>query len=81
MTPSHSYTGLGGQAEEHLAVYIREQKKALSLFKTEKKDVSVSVIVGLSLKEYIEARSFVCKTHYKQPCRKCCGLLEVARTV
>lgn len=80
MTPSHSSTGLGGTSEEHLAVYLREQKKALSLFKTEG-DVSVSVFVGLSLKEYIEARSFVCKTHHKQPCRKCCGLLEVARTV
>ena len=47
-------------------MYLREQKKALSLFKTEG-DVSVSVFVGLSLKENIEARSFVCKTHHKQP--------------
>ena len=80
MTPSHSSAGFGGTTEEYLAVYVREQKKALSMFKTEG-DVSVSVFVGLSLKEYIEARSFVCKTHHKQPCGKCCGLLEVARTV
>ena len=80
MTPSRSSAGLGGTTEEHLAVYVREQKKALPLFKNER-DVSVSVFLGLSLKEYIEARSFVCKTHHKQPCGKCCGLLEVARTV
>ena len=36
---------------------------------------------GPSLKEYIEARSFVCKTHHKQPREKCCGLLQVAGTV
>lgn len=80
MTPSHSPAGLGGTTEEHLAVYVREQKKALSLFKTER-DVSVSVFEGLSLNEYTEACSFVCKTHHKQPCDKCCGLLQVARTV
>lgn len=54
MTPSHSSTGLGGTTEEHLAVYVLEQKKTLSLFIAQG-DVSGSVFVGLSLKEFVEA--------------------------
>ena len=78
--PTHSSASLGGTTEEHLAVYVREQENAFSLFRTEG-DGSVSVFEGPSLKEYIEARSFVCKTHHKQPREKCCGLLQVAGTV
>ena len=59
-------------------MYVRETKKASSFFKTEG---DVFLFKGLSLKYYIEACSFVCKMHHKQPCHKCCSLLKVTKTV
>lgn len=66
-----------GIREEVVAIYYREQSRELSKFVTVGQEICVSAFEGLSLEEYVEVRSLVCSTTQKQPCKNCCGLLQV----
>lgn len=70
-----------GVREELVAIYYREQKRELSKCAAVGQDICISVFEGLSLEEYVDVRSSVCSTKHKQPCKNCCGLLQVANEV
>lgn len=70
-----------GVREELVAIYYREQKRELSKCAAVGQDICISVFEGLSLEEYVDVRSSVCSTTHKQPCKNCCGLLQVANEV
>ena len=70
-----------GVREELVEIYYREQKRELSKCAAVGQDICISVFEGLSLEEYVDVRSSVCSTTHKQPCKNCCGLLQVANLI
>ena len=53
----------------------------LSNYDQIKDDVFVSRFQGLSLEQYIEARSLFCKSQHKKTCQDCCLQLNVAKYI
>jgi hypothetical protein len=53
----------------------------LSKFQTLEKDTHISIFEGLSLSNYADARSYVCKARHKQPCQLCLSMIKVAQKI
>ena len=76
---------MGGQKEVHsfLVTYKEQKKRKLCDPVAQKVNdcVYVTLFRGLSLKEYIAARTLYCEMHHKQPCTSCNAMLTVAQAV
>ncbi len=53
----------------------------MSKFQTLEKDTHISIFEGLSLSDYADARSYVCKPRHKQPCQLCLSMIKVAQKI
>lgn len=63
-----------------IARYKLEETKALSNYDVHC-GVSISRFEGLTLKQYVEVRKFICKMEHKIPCKSCPGMIQVASVV
>ena len=74
---------LGRPKTELVQIYLEQQKKQLcDPTKQQQCDtVHVSLLSGLTLAEYITARSEHCLTKHVQPCNRCSRMLQVATTI
>ena len=66
---------------EEVDIYAREEQKPLSKHCRNQEDIYVSSFEGLSLSQYKNVRSFVCKKEHTQPCSRCEGMIKVADEV
>ena len=66
-----------------MQTYLEQRKRCLSNPVQQKicETVHVSLISGLSLSEYIEARAMHCRQSHAFQCLRCQNFLKVARTV
>lgn len=78
--PPHNISSSVGR---HISVYKEQSKRKLCDMREQKKadNVYVSLFRGLSLKEYVVARSSNCQIYHTQPCLECQVLLSVAARI
>ena len=74
---------LGRPDDELIHIYLTQKKCRLS-DPTQQKvcdSVHVSLFSGLTLSEYVHARSLHCQSAHFPPCSRCEGFLSVAKLV
>ena len=79
--PSRSNSRASGGESNNIDTFIEQSKRPLSKFQTLESDTRISVFEGLSLNDYANARSYVCKARHSQPRQLCSGMIKVARMI
>ena len=74
---------LGKLITELVIVYVEQRQRQLCNLSEQRvcDSVYVSLVSGLSLSEYVEARSAYCSSAHANPCSKCERLLQVATII
>lgn len=54
---------------EIVNIYLEQKRQSLSTHENVEKHVYISKFEGLTLEEYIRARSLVCIRNHKKPCK------------
>ena len=69
------------KGENVVDIYKHQKNMNLSNYEQIRDDVYVSKFEGLTLAQYIEARTLFCKAHHVKTCQECCLQLNVAKHV
>ena len=64
-----------------LEIYKKQKNMNLSNYDKIKNDVLASRFLGLSLEQYVEARSLFCKAQHEKTCQDCRLQLNVAKYI
>lgn len=77
-----NYSSSSGRGDDEVVhIYKEQQKRNLSNYETLKENVYISRFEGLTLDEYVRARSHVCSSIHKQTHCECKGALTVAKEI
>lgn len=64
-----------------LSIYLSYSKQSLSNYTVIDENISISKLHDLSLKEYMDIKTYICEQEHCQPCPDCPPLLCAAKLI